>query len=97
MTTGVLLMAHGTPASTSQIAPFYTRIRRGSPPSAEQLAELRVAAAAELSFAGLDQQFIAGFEILELDLAAGGVEIMPFGGLDLVAIFRHHAVNVGRR
>ena len=40
MTTGVLLMAHGTPASTAEIAPFYTRIRRGRPPSAEQLAEL---------------------------------------------------------
>jgi protoporphyrin/coproporphyrin ferrochelatase len=40
MTTGVLLMAHGTPASTAGIAPFYTRIRRGRPPSAEQLAEL---------------------------------------------------------
>jgi ferrochelatase len=40
MTTGVLLMAHGTPARASEIAAFYTRIRRGSPPSAEQLAEL---------------------------------------------------------
>jgi protoporphyrin/coproporphyrin ferrochelatase len=38
--TGVLVMAHGTPASLAQIAPFYTRIRRGSPPSAEQLADL---------------------------------------------------------
>jgi protoporphyrin/coproporphyrin ferrochelatase len=40
MTTGVLLMAHGTPASTAEIAPFYTRIRRGRPPTPEQLAEL---------------------------------------------------------
>jgi ferrochelatase len=40
MTTGVLLMAHGTPSSTAEIAPFYTRIRRGRPPSPEQLAEL---------------------------------------------------------
>jgi protoporphyrin/coproporphyrin ferrochelatase len=40
MTTGVLLMAHGTPASTAEIVPFYTRIRRGRPPSPEQLAEL---------------------------------------------------------
>jgi ferrochelatase len=40
MTTGVLLMAHGTPSSTAGIAPFYTRIRRGRPPSPEQLAEL---------------------------------------------------------
>ncbi len=37
---GVLVMAHGTPAQRDEIAPFYTRIRRGRPPSAEQLAEL---------------------------------------------------------
>ncbi len=40
MTTGVLLMAHGTPASKAEIAPFFTRIRRGHPPTPEQLAEL---------------------------------------------------------
>ena len=40
MTTGVLLMAHGTPARTAEIASFYTRIRRGRPPTPEQLAEL---------------------------------------------------------
>jgi protoporphyrin/coproporphyrin ferrochelatase len=38
--TGVLVMAHGTPARRDEIAPFYTRIRRGRPPSPEQLAEL---------------------------------------------------------
>ena len=38
---GVLVMAHGTPASTEEIEPFYTRIRRGSPPSPEQLADLK--------------------------------------------------------
>jgi len=34
-------MAHGTPAAAEEIEPFYTRIRRGSPPSAAQLADLR--------------------------------------------------------
>jgi ferrochelatase len=33
-------MAHGTPASADAIAAFYTRIRRGRPPEAAQLAEL---------------------------------------------------------
>ncbi len=37
---GVLVMAHGTPSEPSGIEPFYTRIRRGRPPSAEQLADL---------------------------------------------------------
>jgi len=40
VTTGVLLMAHGTPSSPDEIGPFYTRIRRGRPPTPEQLAEL---------------------------------------------------------
>ncbi|HUD18024.1 MAG TPA: ferrochelatase [Acidimicrobiales bacterium] len=40
MTTGVLVMAHGTPRSVEEVAPFYTEIRRGRPPSAAQLAEL---------------------------------------------------------
>lgn len=41
MTVGVLVMAHGTPATPEEIEPFYTRIRRGRPPTAEQLADLR--------------------------------------------------------
>jgi len=40
VTTGVLIMAHGTPASPGEIVAFYTRIRRGRPPDAAQLAEL---------------------------------------------------------
>lgn len=40
MTLGVLVMAHGTPATREEIAPFYTRIRRGRPPTAELLADL---------------------------------------------------------
>lgn len=40
MTTGLLVMAHGTPEAAAEIAPFYTEIRRGRAPSAEQLAEL---------------------------------------------------------
>lgn len=40
MTTGVLIMAHGTPARPGEIADFYTRIRRGRPPEPAQLAEL---------------------------------------------------------
>lgn len=38
--TGVLVMAHGTPSTPEQILPFYTRIRRGSPPPDELLTEL---------------------------------------------------------
>lgn len=37
---GVLVLAHGTPAQPEDIEAFYTRIRRGRPPSAEELDEL---------------------------------------------------------
>lgn len=39
--TGVLVMAHGTPASPDEIEAFYTRIRRGRPPTPELLSDLR--------------------------------------------------------
>ncbi|EJW17645.1 ferrochelatase [Paenibacillus alvei] len=38
---GVLVMSYGTPCSMEEIEPYYTHIRRGNPPSAEQLAELK--------------------------------------------------------
>lgn len=37
---GVLVMAHGTPRRPEDIEAFYTRIRRGNPPSPDQLGEL---------------------------------------------------------
>ncbi len=38
--TAVLLMAYGTPRHADEIAAYYTDIRRGRPPTGEQLAEL---------------------------------------------------------
>jgi len=40
MTTGVVVMAYGTPRHRGEVEAYYTDIRRGSPPSAEQLADL---------------------------------------------------------
>lgn len=37
---GILLMAYGGPSSVAEIAPYYTDIRSGRPPSEELLAEL---------------------------------------------------------
>jgi len=37
---GVLVMAYGTPSSPEQVEAFYTDVRRGRPPSGEQLADL---------------------------------------------------------
>ncbi len=38
--TAVVLMAYGTPRSPAEILPYYTDIRRGRPPTDEQLADL---------------------------------------------------------
>ena len=39
-TVGVVVMAYGTPATPADVEAYYTHIRRGRPPTAEQLADL---------------------------------------------------------
>ena len=41
MTVGVVVMAYGTPASADEVEAYYTHIRRGRPPTTEQLDDLR--------------------------------------------------------
>jgi ferrochelatase len=41
MTYGVLVMAYGSPARPDELEAYYTHIRRGRPPTPEQLADLR--------------------------------------------------------
>jgi ferrochelatase len=41
LTKGVVVMAYGTPAEPADIETYYTHIRRGRPPTAEQLDDLR--------------------------------------------------------
>ncbi|HEY5263094.1 MAG TPA: ferrochelatase [Acidimicrobiales bacterium] len=41
MTTGVLVMAYGTPTTPGDVETYYTRIRHGRPPTPEQLADLQ--------------------------------------------------------
>ena len=38
---GVIVMAYGTPATPDDVEPYYTHIRRGRPPTPEQLADLK--------------------------------------------------------
>src|SRR2546423_14020369 len=38
---GVVLMAYGTPATPADVEAYYTHVRRGRPPTAEQLADLQ--------------------------------------------------------
>jgi ferrochelatase len=41
LTVGVVVMAYGTPASADDVETYYTHIRRGRPPTPEQLDDLR--------------------------------------------------------
>lgn len=41
-TVGVVVMSYGTPASPAEVESYYTHIRRGRPPTAEQLANLQM-------------------------------------------------------
>jgi protoporphyrin/coproporphyrin ferrochelatase len=81
MTTGVLLMAHGTPASTTEITPFYTRIRRGRPPTPEQLAELEGRYAAIGGVSPLTVRTAAQVDAVRaaLDARAPGRFVVSFG------------------
>ncbi|MNZ48157.1 hypothetical protein D3C78_658950 [compost metagenome] len=60
---------------------------------AQQQAEFLAALAAELSLAGLHQQAIADLEIAQLYLAVLGIEIVPLGSLDLVAVLGGHPID----
>lgn len=79
MTTAVVLMAYGTPRTRDEIEPYYTDIRRGRPPTPEQLADLvarydaiggisplaeRTEAQRSALGAALDTRAPGGFEVL---------------------------------
>jgi ferrochelatase len=79
--TGVLVMAHGTPSATADIEPFYTRIRRGSPPSAAQLGELTARYAAIGGTSPLTARTAAQVDALRglLERVAPGAYVVRFG------------------
>jgi protoporphyrin/coproporphyrin ferrochelatase len=81
VTTGVLLMAHGTPARATEIAAFYTRIRRGRPPTPEQLAELEQRYAAIGGTSPLAERTAAQVDAVraELTARAPGRFVVSFG------------------
>ena len=79
--TGVLVMAHGTPSGRQDIAPFYTRIRRGRPPSPEQLAELEDRYAAIGGLSPLTERTQAQVDGVrtELERRAPGRYVVAYG------------------
>lgn len=71
---GVLIMAYGTPARPEDVEAFYTDVRRGRPPSPEQLADLerRYAAVGGISqLAARTAEQVAGVQAALDALAAG--------------------------
>jgi ferrochelatase len=77
--TGVVLMAYGTPASQDDILPYYTDIRRGSPPSPEQLAGLTARYAAIGGLSPLTERTVAQRDALQAALdrsAPGGFRVV---------------------
>jgi len=78
---GVLVMAHGTPSRREDIAPFYTRIRRGRPPSSEQLTELEDRYAAIGGLSPLTERTLAQVDGVRaaLEQRAPGRYVVTYG------------------
>jgi ferrochelatase len=81
MTIGVVVMAYGTPASPEDIEPYYTHIRRGRPPTPEQLAELTARYAAIGGISPLAQRTRAQLDGIAaaLDAAEPGRFVVRLG------------------
>jgi ferrochelatase len=81
VTVGVLVMAHGTPADSAEIGPFYTRIRRGRPPEVAQLADLEARYAAIGGTSPLTERTQAQVDGLRaaLEARAPGSYVVAFG------------------
>jgi protoporphyrin/coproporphyrin ferrochelatase len=90
-------MAHGTPATTSEIAPFYTRIRRGRPPTPEQLADLeaRYAAIGGVSPLALRTAAQVAAVRAELEARARGRYIVSFGAKHTDPLIEESAAALG--
>ena len=95
---GVLVMAYGSPADADDIERYYTDIRRGRPPTAEQLCDLRARYAAiggtsalrthtEAQVAAVRDELGTGF-VVELGMRHAAPSIED-------AVERLHAAGVG--
>jgi len=90
-------MAHGTPASTSEIAPFYTRIRRGRSPTPEQLAELEARYTAIGGVSPLTLRTTAQVDAVraELEERAPGRYTVAFGAKHTDPLIEESAARLG--
>jgi len=89
-TVGVLLMAHGTPSGPDGIEAFYTHIRRGRPPTAQEVAELAARYAAIGGVSPLGERTRAQAKCLAVALDARS-ERDGNGDVYVVALGNKHA------
>jgi ferrochelatase len=90
-------MAHGTPASPDEIGAFYTRIRRGRPPDAAQLAELRGRYEAIGGVSPLAERTRAQVDAVraELERRAPGRYVVSFGAKHTDPLIETAAAELG--
>ena len=95
---GVLVMAHGTPQRAADIAPFYTRIRRGRPPSPEQLADLERRYAAIGGLSPLTERTEAQVDAVraELERRAPGHYVVAYGAKHTEPLIEEAAAALAR-
>jgi ferrochelatase len=91
-------MAHGTPQTPAEIAAFYTRIRRGRPPSPEQLADLERRYAAIGGLSPLNERTVAQVEAVRAELGrrAPGRYVVAYGAKHTAPLIEDAAAAVTR-
>ena len=89
MTTGVLVMAYGTPRDREDIEAYYTDIRRGRPPTREQLADL----VARYDAIGGTFPLRAATE-QQRDALAGALDAIEPGGFNVAIGTRHSTPSI---
>jgi ferrochelatase len=93
---GVLVMAHGTPSRRQDIEPFYTRIRRGRPPSSEQLTELEDRYAAIGGLSPLTERTLAQVDGVRaaLEQRAPGRYVVTYGAKHTAPLIEEGAATL---
>jgi ferrochelatase len=82
-------MAYGTPRAVTDVAAFYTDVRRGRPPSPEQLADLERRYAAIGGLSPLNERTAAQLAVIQQ-----GLEDLVPGGFDVVYGAKHAAPTI---
>jgi ferrochelatase len=92
MTTGVVVMAYGAPASHEDLRDYYTDIRRGRPPTDEQLAQL--AARYGAISTGGDLSPLSGITRSQAAALAAALDTLQPGGFTVEVGMKHASPRI---